>query len=145
MNQYIRDKTKFMAMHNAQIRTKDLIHTERSIIPLRYERKHIGDMAGSYKVFIHWVGLTTCCTFWLVTDVRRRSRSAPRSGHDVAGPDINLDFPEAHVGCETLLGSCHVALDLRPTEKQAPAGELAGFTTLGTRKACRSASDTCAG
>ena len=23
-----------------------------------------------------------------------------RSGHDVTGPDINLDFPEAQVGCE---------------------------------------------
>ncbi len=24
------------------------------------------------------------------------------SGHDVTGPDINLDFPEAQVGCEAL-------------------------------------------
>jgi hypothetical protein len=49
--------------------------------------------------------LSTCGTFWLVTDVRRGSRSAPRSGHDVNGPDINLDFPEAQVGCKTRLGS----------------------------------------
>ena len=25
-----------------------------------------------------------------------------RSGHDVTGPEINLDFPEAQVGCEAL-------------------------------------------
>ncbi len=25
-----------------------------------------------------------------------------RSGHDVTGPNINLDFPEAQVGCEAL-------------------------------------------
>jgi hypothetical protein len=91
--------------------------------------------------------LLTSCTFWLVMDVLRGSRSAPRSGHDVTGPDINLDFPDSQVGGETGLGSCHVAPDRRPTEKQALAGELARFTALGTHIACQSRWDrsTCAG
>jgi len=29
-------------------------------------------------------------TSWLVSDVWRGSRAAPRSGHDVTGPHINL-------------------------------------------------------
>jgi hypothetical protein len=53
---YIRDKTKFMSLQNVQTRTKDLLHTERHIIPLRYEREHIGDICGSYKVYICCVG-----------------------------------------------------------------------------------------
>ncbi len=53
-------------------------------------------------------------------DVRLGSRTAPRSGHDVTGPDINLDFLEAHFGCKALLGSSDVAQDHRPTEKKVP-------------------------
>ncbi len=44
-------------------------------------------------------------TFWLMSDVRRRSRRAPRSGHHVTGPDINLDCQVAKASCETRLGS----------------------------------------
>ncbi len=76
--------------------------------------------------------LLTSCTFLLVTDVLCGFCRAPHSCHDVTGPDINLDYPDAQVGGETGLGSCHVAQDRSPTEKQAPAGELACFTTLGT-------------
>ncbi len=36
----------------------------------------------------------------LLAGVGRQAQ--PRSGHDVTCPDINLDFPEAHVGCEAL-------------------------------------------
>ena len=79
-------------------------------------------------------------TFWLMSDVGRGSRAAPRPGHDVTGLDINLDFSDAQFGCTTRLGSSDVALDRRPTEKQAPAGQLAGFGALGTHKAGRSAS-----
>ncbi len=46
-----------------------------------------------------------------------RSSTAPSSGHDVTGPDINLDFPEAHFGCTARLGSSNVASDRRQTEK----------------------------
>ncbi len=38
------------------------------------------------------------CTFWLVFDVWCGFCSAPCSGHDVTGQDINLDFLAAHVG-----------------------------------------------
>ncbi len=57
-----------------------------------------------------------------MSDVRRGSSSAPAPGHDVAGADINLDFPgpEAQVGSETLLVGCHVAPDGHPTEKLVP-------------------------
>ncbi len=78
-------------------------------------------------------------TVWLMSDVGRRSSAAARPGHAVTGPDINLDFPDAKLGCTTLLGSCNVAPDRRPTEKQVPAGKLAGFSALGTHKAGHSA------
>ena len=72
-----------------------------------------------------------------MSDVGRGSRAAPGSGHDVAGSDINLDFPYAQFGCTERLGSSDVAPDRRPTEKQAPAGKLAcfGHGALGTHKA----------
>ena len=72
--------------------------------------------------------LATHGIFWLVLDVLRGFRRATGSGHDVTGPYINLNFQDAHFGCRTGLISCYVAMDSRPTEKQAPAGELAGFT-----------------
>ena len=39
-----------------------------------------------------------------MSDVQGGSHAAPRSGHDVAGLDINLnlDLPEAEVGCEAM-------------------------------------------
>ena len=80
-----------------------------------------------------------------MSDVGRGSRAATRSGHDITGPDINLDFPDAKLGCTTRLGSCDVALDRLPTEKQAPAGKLAGFGALGTHKAGHSAPESWSG
>ena len=65
-----------------------------------------------------------------MSDVGRGSRTATRSGHDVTGLDINLDFPDAKLSYTARLGSCNVAPDRRPTEKQAPAGNLAGFSAL---------------
>ena len=96
------------------------------------------------KQGLHTQGMTfvTHGTFWLMSDVGRGSRAAPGSGHDVAGLDINLDFPYAQFGCTARLGSSDVAPDRRPTEKQAPAGQLAGFGALGTHKAGRSASES---
>ena len=90
------------------------------------------------KQGLHTLGKTfpTHGTFWLMSDVGRGSRAAPGSGHDVAGSDINLDFPYAQFGCTERLGSSDVAPDRRPTEKQAPAGKLAcfGHGALGTHK-----------
>ena len=80
-----------------------------------------------------------------MSDVGRGSRAAPRSGHGVTGQDINLDFSDAQFGCTALLGSSDVAQDRRPTEKQAPTGQLAGFSALGTHKAGRSASESWCG
>ena len=76
-------------------------------------------------------------TFWLVSDVRRGSSRAPGSDQDVTGPDIDLNFPDTHFGSGTGPRSCDVAMDRRPTEEQAPAGELAGCAALGTHKACQ--------
>jgi hypothetical protein len=39
------------------------------------------------------------------------------SGHDVTGPDINLDLLEAHFGCTALLGSSNVEPNSSPNEK----------------------------
>ena len=76
-----------------------------------------------------------------MSDVGRGSRAAPSSGHDVTGPDINLDL-QAQFGCTARLGSSDVEQDRSPTEKQAPAGQLAGFSALGTHKAGRRASES---
>ncbi len=62
---------------------------------------------------------------------------APGSGHDITGSDITLNFLDAQRSCRTGLRSSNVAADRRPTEKQAPAGELADFTALGTHEACQ--------
>ena len=96
------------------------------------------------KQGIHTLAMTlvTHSTFWLMSDAGRGSHAATRSGHDVTGPHINLDFSDAKFGCTTRLGGRDVALDRRPTEKQAPAGQMAGFGALGTHKAGRSASES---
>jgi hypothetical protein len=72
-----------------------------------------------------------------VSDVLRRSRRAraPGSGHDVSSQDVNLDLPDAHFCCTTGFEGCNVAMDRRPTEKQALAGDFAGFTALGAHEA----------
>ncbi len=61
-------------------------------------------------------------TCWLESDVLLGSSSAPCSCHDLTGLDINLNFPDAHLGSGTGLQSCNMAMDSSPTEKQAPAG-----------------------
>ena len=78
--------------------------------------------------------LVSHVTFWLVPDVRRGSRRAPGPGHDVTGPDIDWNFLNTQFRCGAGLRMSDVAMDRRPTEKQAPAGELAGFTALGTHE-----------
>ena len=69
-----------------------------------------------------------------MSDDGRRSRAATRSGHDVTGTDINLNFPDSKFGSTARLGSSDVAPDRRPTvtEKQAPTGQLASFGALDT-------------
>ena len=89
--------------------------------------------------------LVTCGTLWLVSDILRGSRCAPRSSHDVTGQDINLEFPDAKLRCTARLGSCDVQPDRRPTERQAPAGKLAGVGALGTHKAGQSAPESWCG
>jgi hypothetical protein len=84
-------------------------------------------------------------TVWLMSDVGRGSSAATRTGHDVTCPDINLELPDAKIGCTAWLGSCDVAPDRRSTEKQAPAGKLAGVGALGTHKAGQSAPESWSG
>ena len=111
-------------MYNVGIRTKDLMQGILRTMPLRYQRAFHGDIMCQYKLY--------------VLDIRRWSRRAPGPGHDVTGPDVDLNFPDTHSSCGTGLRMTDVAMDSRPTEKQAPAGELAGFTALGTHEACQS-------
>ena len=118
----------------------DLKHMKLEIIPLCYEDKHLGDKYGYiYTVQGHSWLVVPCG--WCQTSCAGPA-APPRSCHDITGPDINLDFQEAQLGCEALLGSHQVAPDRRPTEKQAPAGELACFHALGTHKACCLASES---
>ena len=53
-----------------------------------------------------------------MSDVGRRSSAATRSGHDVTGTDINLNFPDSKFGSTARLGSSDVAPDRRPTRNR---------------------------
>ena len=84
-------------------------------------------------------------TWWLVSYVRRRSRRATSSGHDVAGTGFNMYFPKAKACLSTRFGSTDVATDSRPSEKQAAAGQLAGGGAVNAHEAGHcAASESCA-
>ena len=53
-----------------------------------------------------------------MTHVRRRTSSAPRPRHDVAGPSINSDLFEAAVSGEADLGGADVAAHSSTIEEQ---------------------------
>ena len=53
---YTRKKANCMQVQNVRIRTDDLVHSKRHIIPLRYKRAHLGDIFCSYKILIHSAG-----------------------------------------------------------------------------------------
>ncbi len=40
-------------MHDVRNRTDDLMHTKFMYIPLRYQRKVLGDITSPYKVYMH--------------------------------------------------------------------------------------------
>ncbi len=50
---YVREKRKMVNVHDVEIRTKDLMHTNLRAIPLRHQRELICDWNGQYKVYIH--------------------------------------------------------------------------------------------
>ena len=61
-------------------------------------------------------------TWRLVSDVRRGSRRSSPAGHDIAGPGLHLDLPNAHVRSTAVFSSGDVAPDCTPIEKQAATG-----------------------
>ena len=124
-------KNKNSITHKVGIRTEDLMQSILCTMPLRYQRYSMVT-SGDNRRYIHTV--VSHGTFGLVPDVLRGSRRAPSPGHDVTGPDIDLNFPDTQFRCGAGLRMSDVAMDRRPTEKQAPAGELAGFTALGTHE-----------
>jgi hypothetical protein len=62
-------------------------------------------------------------TWWLVPDVRRRTRRASRSGHDIAASGLQTDLPAAEARSFAFWSPSNVAVYLRPTEEQASAGK----------------------
>ena len=46
-------KANCMQVQNVRIRTDDLVHSKRHIIPLCYKRAPLGDICCSYKILIH--------------------------------------------------------------------------------------------
>ncbi len=57
-----------------------------------------------------------CCTWRLVTNLRRRTSRPTRPRHDVAGQSLNVDLFIAEVGCESGLGGADVAAHGGPME-----------------------------
>ncbi len=99
----------------AWVRTHDYVHARASPQPLHYQC--CGKMVDSDSIyhdllFYLEVGVN------LVTYVRRRTSSAPRPRHDVAGPCINVDLCEAEVCSEASLGGADVAEHSCQIEKQ---------------------------
>ena len=59
-----------------------------------------------------------CCTWRLVTNLRRWTSSPTRPRHDVAGPSLNVDLFIAEVGGKAGLGGADVAAHSSPMEKE---------------------------
>jgi hypothetical protein len=77
----------------------------------------------STSEFTDDVGLHVTC--WLMSDVRRGPRSAPAAGHDVAGPGLQKDLPDAHVRIAARFRDGDVAPYTGPVKKHAAVGKLA--------------------
>jgi hypothetical protein len=60
-----------------------------------------------------------------MSDVRRGPRRVPPAGHDVAGPGLQLDLPDAHVRLAARFRSGDVVPYARPVEKHAAVGKFA--------------------
>ena len=77
-------------------------------------------------------------TWWLVSYVRRRSRRATSSGHNVASLGFNMYFPKAKAYLSTAAAG-------QPRQKQAAAGQLAGGGAVNAHEAGHcAASESCA-
>ena len=82
-------------VHNIRIRTEYLMHT------LQYSYCYATRVIAlvlkciCLRYIFDWFWL--CVTLWLVADVRRRSSraSGSESGHDIAGPGLHTDLPDA--------------------------------------------------
>ena len=87
-----------MTVHDSRIRTVDLTHTKQQIIPQRYKREHIGDIDGSYRVYIHCVGYLLAgdghpARVPLRPPLRTHSGSLGRGLRQGLQPEYWLDLP----------------------------------------------------
>jgi hypothetical protein len=86
-----------------------------------------------------------------MSDVRRGPRRAPSAGHDVAGPDLQLDLPDVQVRLAARFRSGNVAPYTCPVEKHASVEKFAlrrvvcppprpppALTYAGSRSRCHS-------
>ena len=74
------------------------------------------------SLYYHCALLEGRVTWRLVSDVRRGSRRSTPARHDIAGPGLHLDLPNAHISLTAMFGSGDVAPDCAPIEKQAATG-----------------------
>ena len=100
------------------------MHSIGVIQPLCYVRQHVC----AFQVFqvVSEADLWHCAghvTWRLVSDILRGPpRRTPPAGHDIAGPGLHLDLPNAHISLTAMFGSGDVAPDCAPIEKQAATG-----------------------
>jgi hypothetical protein len=76
-------------------------------------------------VLVYCLDFCLHVTCRLMSDVRRWPRSAPPAGHDVAGPGLQSDLPDAHVRLAALFRSGDVAQYACQVEKHAAVGKFA--------------------
>ena len=101
----------------------NLMHTARLSTPLDHEYAYSNSfLLGISILFCDFSWHVTC---WLMSDIRRRPSRAPSAGHDVAGPDLHLELPDAQVRLAAWFRSGDVAPYTRPVEKHAAVGKLA--------------------
>jgi hypothetical protein len=71
-------------------------------------------------VYIHYYSNSPAlCTWWLVTNRRRLSRSAAAPGHDIARPIRDFDRPKAQPCILAWLRGFYVPADGSPIQKEA--------------------------
>ena len=105
-------------------RTRNLVHTSHRVYPcaMGLQTSMPVKITNDVSVYIICFCQTPCqCTWRLMTNRRRRSRSAAAPSHDIPRPSLDVDLVEAELRLVAGLGTCNVPADRSPIEKEPVA------------------------